>query len=206
MRRLRVPIAGLMLSLLPVAVGLAALRDPSEMWASALFSLTILALLVSALGIAARRGASRMAFLGFTLFGGTYLILAFGPWAWVNRDGLRPPPLVTRMLLDWMQESQVGPAADWKVISVGMGLPSSGLHFTVSPADLANARSPSGSPSIGSMYVPYDVSPYKQIAHSMLALVVGTLGAIAGRIMAPREAESPRPCSERGDPQVAPQR
>jgi hypothetical protein len=192
MRRLRISIAGLMLLLLPVAVGLAALRDPSELWASALFSLTILALLVSALGTAARRGASRMAFLGFTLFGGSYLILAFGPWAWVNRDGLRPPPLVTRMLLDRIRESQVGPAADWEVISFGMGLPSTTLRVTLSPADLTNARSPSGSLSIGSMYVPYDVSPYKQIAHSMLALVVGTLGAIVGRIMAPREAESSR--------------
>jgi hypothetical protein len=69
MRRFRLPIAGLMLFPLPFAVGLAALREPSELWASALFSLAILALLVSALGTAARRGASRMAFLGFTLFG-----------------------------------------------------------------------------------------------------------------------------------------
>lgn len=193
MRRLQVPIAGLMLFLLPVAIGLAALRDPSELWASALFSLTISALLVSALGTAARRGASRMAFLGFTLFGGSYLLLAFGPWAWVNPDGLRPPPLATRMLLDRIRESQVEPDANWKVISLGMSYGNAGMQLTFSPADLTNARSPSGSLSFRSMYVPYDVSPYKQIAHSMLALVAGTLGAIAGRIMAPREVDSPQP-------------
>jgi hypothetical protein len=43
------------------------------------------------------------------------------------------------------------------------------------------------------MHLVFDVSPYKQIAHSMLALVAGTLGAIAGRIIAPREADSPHP-------------
>src|SRR5262249_20386454 len=120
MRRLRVPIAGLMLSLLPVAVGLAALRDPSELWASALFTLTILTLLVSVLGTVARRGASRMAFLGFTLFGSSYLILAFGPWPWVNPDGLRPPPLVTRMLLGQIREIKHGPAANWQDIRLEM--------------------------------------------------------------------------------------
>src|SRR5262249_28949096 len=138
MRRLRIPIAGLMLFLLPVAVGLAALRDPSELWASALFSLTVLALLASALGTAARRGASRMDFLGFTLFGGSYLTLAFWPWAWVNRDGPRPPRLVTGLLLDQIRESKLGPASNWEDNRDEVGLhsqPNQQLSF--GPADLA---------------------------------------------------------------------
>lgn len=50
MRRMRFPIAVLMLVILIAAVGLAALSAPSELWAAGLFSLAILALLGSALG------------------------------------------------------------------------------------------------------------------------------------------------------------
>jgi hypothetical protein len=194
MRWLRVPIAGLMLSVLPVGVGLAALRDPSELWASALFTLTLLALLVSVLGTVARRGASQMAFLGFALFGGSYLVLAFGPWAWVNPDGLRPPPLVTRMLLAHVRESKVGPVANWPEIRLDASWYNHAQQLAYGPADLTIMPPPSGVPvSPGSLYLVFDVSPYKQIAHSVLALLAGTLGAIAGRIVAPREADSPRP-------------
>jgi hypothetical protein len=195
MTRLRVPIAGLMLFLLPVAVGLAALRDPSELWASALFSLTILALLVSVLGTVARRGASRIAFLGFTLFGTTYLILAFGPWPWINADGLRPPPLLTRILLDKFRESKVGPAANWAEMRIETDWRGYSQQLTFGPADLTIIPPTTGGPVTvaQSMYLVFDASLYKQIAHSMLTLVAGTLGAIAGRIIAPREADSPRP-------------
>lgn len=92
MTRFRMSIAGVMLLMLPVAVGLAALRDPSELWASVLFTVTLLALLVSVLGTVARRGPARLAFFGFVLFGASYLVLAFGPWASINPEGLRPPP------------------------------------------------------------------------------------------------------------------
>lgn len=190
MKRLRIRIAGLMLLLLPIAIGLAALRDPSELWASVLFSLTVLALLVSALGTAARRGASRMAFLGFTLFGITYLMLAFGPWPWVNPDGLRPPPLVTRMLLGQIRESKVGPAANWNDIRLEANWQGHAQQLTFGPADLTIMPPPSGPVTPWSMYLVFDVSPYKQIAHSILALIAGTLGAIAGRVMAPRKADS----------------
>jgi hypothetical protein len=189
MRRFRLPIAGLMLFPLPFAVGLAALREPSESWASALFSLAVLALLVSVLGTAARRGASRMAFLGFTLFGTSYLILAFGPWASVNPDGLRPPSLITRILLDRIRESQVGLAANWQVVSIELPMRSEGQQLAFSPASLTNDLA-SGGLYVNHLYVPYDVSRYKQIAHSMLILVAGTLGAIVGRIVAIREADS----------------
>jgi hypothetical protein len=182
-----------MLFLLPFAVGLAALRDPSEFWASALFTLIIFVLLVAVLGTVARRGSSRVAFLGFTLFGGSYLIVAFGPWPWVNSDGLRPPPLVTRLLLDQLRERKLGPASNWEDRRdevYPFTQPNHQLSF--GPADLAvmPKRALGGWPS---RYFVFDVSPYKQIAHSLLAFVVGALGAIAGRIIAPPEADSPRP-------------
>src|SRR5262245_56436953 len=187
MRRLRVPIAGLMLSLLPVAIGLALLRDPSELRASALFSLTILVLLVSVLGTVAQRGAARMAFLGFALFGAIYLILAFGPWAWINPDGLRPPSLVTRMLLDQIKEAKLGLASNWEDRRDTINWNGRLTQLSFGPADAALVPPPSGQGSGLTMYLVFDISPYKQIAHSMLALVAATLGAIAGRIIAARE-------------------
>jgi hypothetical protein len=184
-----VPIASLMLLLLPIAVGLAALRDPSELWASALFTLTVLALLVSVMGTVARRGASRMAFLGFALFGGAYLIPAFGPSPWFNPDGLRPPPLITRMLLDRIRESKVELASNWKDTRLDTQWYGQFQQLASSPADLTVIRQPSGQVGTWSLRLVFDVSAYKQIFHSVLALVAGTLGAIAGRMITPREAE-----------------
>jgi hypothetical protein len=188
---MRVPIASLMLFVLPIGVGLAALRDPSELWASGLFTLTLLALLVSVLGTVARRGGSRMAFLGFALFGGSYLVLTFGPWAWVNPDGLRPPPLVTRLLLDQIQEANPGLASHWEVKRDEVNWNGRMSQLSFGPADATIRPSPTGGGL--NLHLVIDVSPYKQIAHSVLALLAGTLGAIAGRIVAPREADSPLP-------------
>ena len=111
-----VPLAALMFAVLFVAVGLAALRDPSELWASSLFSLTLVLLLVAMLGTVAHRGATRVAFLGFTLFAGTYLLLAFSPWPWINDDGLRPPQLVTGLLINRASESRNAATEHWKAV------------------------------------------------------------------------------------------
>ncbi len=134
-----------------------------------------------------------MAFLGFALFGISYLVLTFGPWAWINPDGLRPPPLVTGMLLDQIQNAKLGLASNWEDRRDEIYLNGRLNQLSFGPADATLWPPPSGQSSGLTMYLVFDVSPYKQIAHSMLALVVGTLGAIVGRIVAPREVDSPRP-------------
>jgi hypothetical protein len=190
MRWLRFPIAAVMLSILPIAVGLAALRDPSELWASSLFTATIMALLVSILGTVARRGAARMAFLGFALFGSSYLVLAFGPWPWINPDGLRPPPLVTRILLDRLRAGEAGLASNWKDIRLNAQWYGQFPQLASSPADLTIVPPPSGTVTAGSLNLLFDISPYKQVAHLVMALVAGVLGAIVGRIITPRQTGS----------------
>ncbi len=191
MRGMRFTIAALMACVLVAAIGLAALRDPSELWASAIFSLTVVGLLVSALAAAARGGAARLACLGFFLFAGTYLALSFGPWAWFNSEGLRPPPLITRLLLGRLREQQPDLAERWKSHGTGLGISSTGIHFSVGPADTA-VFAPSGKQiSFYDPVVPFDYSPYKQIAHSIFALIAGGLGAATGRFLAPaRSARS----------------
>lgn len=189
MRRIRFTIAALMSIILVAAIGLAALRDPSELWASAIFSLTVVGLLVSALAAIARTGAARLACLGFLLFAGAYLALSFGPWAWFNSEGLRPPPLISRLLLTQLREKGPGLAERWKDHGVGMAISNQNIHFSVGPADTVFFASSSRPLSMYNTVVPFDYSPYKQIAHSIFALIAGGLGAATGRFLAPARAD-----------------
>ena len=73
MKRIRFNIASLLVVVLLVAVSFAGLREATELWDSGLFSVTLIVLLVSIL-LAIHRAEKRRAYwLGFTLFGWTYL-------------------------------------------------------------------------------------------------------------------------------------
>src|SRR5215472_6201067 len=79
MSRIRFTIASLLVVVLVVAVGFAALREASDLWDSGAFTLTLVVLLVSIL-LAVHRTESRRAFwLGFALFGWAYLGLSLVP-------------------------------------------------------------------------------------------------------------------------------
>ncbi len=71
-------IRGLMVSVVYVAIGMAALRDPSEFVTRALFNLTFVILLSGLLLIFYRRGQERTFWVGFLLFGSSYLTLYLG--------------------------------------------------------------------------------------------------------------------------------
>jgi hypothetical protein len=77
MRLPRFAIAGLMG--LVVAVGVAALRFASELWAGVLLMLTLGVLGAAVLAFHERSGASRAWWRGFALFGWGYVVLAMGP-------------------------------------------------------------------------------------------------------------------------------
>ena len=79
MRRFRFNIASLLVVVLVLGFGFAALRESNELWDSGLFTLTLGVLLVSIL-LAIHRTESRRAFwLGFALFGWGYLGLSLVP-------------------------------------------------------------------------------------------------------------------------------
>src|SRR5208283_4800753 len=79
MKHIRFSIASLLLVVLFVAVGFAALRESNETWESGIFTLTLAALLISIL-LAIHRTESRRAFwIGFALFGWIYLGLSLVP-------------------------------------------------------------------------------------------------------------------------------
>lgn len=106
--RFRVPIAGLMVSVVAFAIGLAALRFASEVWAGFVGLLALGLLALAVLGVVYRRGRRRASWLGFALFGGAYAALAWGDWWGAAEVGPRsfkrappePPALVTSLLLD----------------------------------------------------------------------------------------------------------
>src|SRR5437764_15325384 len=89
------------------AVGAAALRMASDLWADALFSLDLLLFGAAALASALRRGRSRAAWLGFAAFGWGYLVLTFGPWC---REFIRP-----RLLTDTALQRLHPRLAGWYV-------------------------------------------------------------------------------------------
>jgi hypothetical protein len=60
-------------------VGLAALRDASEMWAGIVLTLVLLILGTAVFGAIYSRGRRRAGWLGFAVFGWGYFMLAFGP-------------------------------------------------------------------------------------------------------------------------------
>jgi WD40 repeat protein len=79
MRRIRFNIANLLVFVLILGIGFAALRESSELWDSGLFTLTLGALLLSIL-FAIHRAESRRAFwMGFALCGSGYLALSLIP-------------------------------------------------------------------------------------------------------------------------------
>ncbi len=75
--RPRISIAALLAGMVPIAVGLAALADPTAFWEGTVFVLTLLALFTGVVGICYRRGAGRAFWVGFSLFGWGFFVLAF---------------------------------------------------------------------------------------------------------------------------------
>jgi len=79
MKRFRFHIGSLVLLVLLLGIGFAALRESSDLWESGLFTLTLGVLLISIL-LAVYRTESRRAFwIGFGVFGWTYLGLTLVP-------------------------------------------------------------------------------------------------------------------------------
>src|SRR5271155_1264821 len=79
MRKLRFNIASLLVIILVLGIGFAALRESSDLWESGIFTVTLGILLISIL-LAVHRFESKRAFwLGFALFGWGYMALTLTP-------------------------------------------------------------------------------------------------------------------------------
>src|SRR5829696_8895385 len=102
MRNARYSIGGLMVAIVFVSVCLAALRNPTIVWASALFTLTVALLCTAVLAAMAAHGHARLTRAGLAVFGWAYLGIAFGPGS--SGNGVTPPPFVTQALSDYLHD------------------------------------------------------------------------------------------------------
>jgi hypothetical protein len=79
MRRPRFTIANLLVIVVFLAIGLGALREATDIWDSGVFGVILTVLLISVLLIIHRKGIKRAYWIGFALFGGSYLVMTLVP-------------------------------------------------------------------------------------------------------------------------------
>jgi hypothetical protein len=196
MRRSRRSIAGLLVFVSVAAVGLAGLRSGSDLWASLLESLALLAVLIATLGAAFRRGEARAFWAGFALASGAYLYVASGRWLGESAPGtyaLTPyspiaedrRSLITDKLLDLLyryardERLTVG-----KKVQVKWG----GSYWACSILEAKDGRflihyenhSPSFDEWVGLDRIgPFgdDVGGYRRVGHSLFGMLLGLAGA-----------------------------
>ncbi len=168
--RIRFSIAGLMAVVLLFAVGFAGLRTASPLWASAVFTIAVTLFAAAILGAAAYRGPSRITWLGFGIFGWTYLLATF--WLWPEPNGVTAPPFLTKALLDSFQPSSnatvmtidTGPTGEKSTEPHPMG-------GSIAATELAAFR--------GRVVNPLH---YRRIGHTLAAIVFGIVGALLGAL------------------------
>jgi hypothetical protein len=181
MRRFRFSVAGLMAVILVLAIGMAALRDPTTLWASAIFTAAVILFAASLLGAMIHRGVRRFSWAGMAVFGWSYLVVSFGPWPG-NMVG--PPPLLPSCLLDHYQHFIV---SDGKTIYYTSGIY---IDYYKSTTGIRGAGTPMGGGSIMGGIKTVDVTAYNQTGHSLGAMLFGIIGAFAGRFFAARRERS----------------
>jgi hypothetical protein len=195
MRRFRFNIASLLVIVLLLAVGFAALRDSNEIWDSGLFSLTLGVLLISIL-LAVTRAESRRAFwIGFALFGWVYLGLSLVPSI--------ESRLATTKALAYLDSKVPGRTQSFftiRLTGTGPGTPGNQVQ--------AVAFSPQGNQlatsSLGTVRL-WDATTgrllggwagttenFVRIGHSLSALIVAFLGGQISRHLCARHGETTR--------------
>jgi hypothetical protein len=189
MTRYRFTLAQLMAVVFFLALGFAGLHVASVLWASAVFTLTVAGLSVAVLGAMARRGRARMTWTGFALFGWVYLGTTFGPWAAAN--GVTAPPYVTRLVLDYwdsklwsVHRAETHQSGEELFSRFTPVLPPPPVAAPLSPALAPTPRAP--------LVLTPDAFQFRRIGHCLAAILFGLVGAIVGRLMAPRD-EQPNP-------------
>ena len=164
MGRPRFSLGTLLLLVLSTGVAFAALKSPSNLWASALFTLAVAVLLVATLGAVHRHDRSRAYLLGFALFGWVYLILSLVPET--------TPRLSTTGLLDALFARVHGHATGvtWLAYSP------QGNRVVMQGAGLSTVRVWAASTGQPLSIVSTDPESFRRVGHSLLALLIACVG------------------------------
>jgi hypothetical protein len=177
MRLPRFTIAGLMGLVVVVAVGVAALRFASELWAGVLLMLTLGVLGAAVLTFHERAGAKRAWWRGFARFGWGYVALAMGPWA----SEAIAPHLPTSMGLDALY-ARMNPQGE-------EGEKDRRLQAYFDDIATVNALSGTTAPLTGFTSETFVVSgspgpapePFRRVGHCLGALLAACVGGLLGR-------------------------
>ncbi len=203
MRLPRFSIANLLALIAILAVALAALRSPSYLWANVTFSFALGAVVLAVINVVYSRGAGRAYWLGFALCGGVYLAICSLP-------GVRESVctrLATEAVLDFIYphlapESTSTPAVAattaWTATGTGsiqLMMGPSNTNNTYTLGNIALSPPPLTPPwtawtqpdrTVGLGYPIGTVQlssseAFRQIGHSMFALLFAVLGATFAR-------------------------
>jgi hypothetical protein len=170
-------IAGLMLMVLACALAVAALRYASEFWVTVVLATTLALLGCSVFGVAYRTGACRAGWLGFLVFGGGYVALAFTPWGGELKTNLP----FTRMLV--RLDEAMHPAAAFEVEAIllanASGQPAGTV--TLNPSAVKTSALTWGSASLGLLAPSGQREHFLAVGHGLCALMLGLFGMIIAR-------------------------
>jgi hypothetical protein len=171
-------IAGLMLMVLACAVSVAALRYASEFWVTVILATTLVLLGCSIFGVAYRTGARRAGWLGFLVFGGGYVVLAFTPLGAELKKNLP----VTRMLVR-LDEAMHPSAAFVGETIMFTGSGGQQVARTVAGGSIIEyfTVAGSGSASRGFLAASGQREHFLAVGHGLVALLVGLFGTIIAR-------------------------
>jgi hypothetical protein len=156
-----------------VGLAVAALRDPTDLWTRLSFTLAILGTAIAVLGAIVRHGPDRPLWLGWALFAGGYLILAFGPWLGTEVR----PHLLTTGLLEWLYPRvQTTPMLTATQRGHAMlRILGGGGNYSVESAEGYHRLTGS------------DLQMnFERIGHSLTAMASGLFGVVLVRVLSPR--------------------
>jgi hypothetical protein len=129
MRVTRFSIGSLLAVIAIVGVAMAALRNPSYLWANAAFTAALLAVVAAVVNAIVGKGARRAYWLGFALFGGVYLAVCSIP---ALRDSVCPH-LVTEAIFDMVYPYTAPASPQPPPAPPYMATVLNGATFTVTP-------------------------------------------------------------------------
>jgi WD40 repeat protein len=195
MRRIRFNIASLLVVVLFLGVCFAALRESNELWDSGLFTLTLGVLLTSIL-LAIHRTESRQVFwMGFALFGWTYMALSLVPSI--------ESRLITTKALTYLDSKVPGRTQTFftvRLTGTGPGTPGSQVSSVAfSPDGRQLATSSLGTVRLwdaktGTLLGGWagTTENFVRIGHSLLALIAAWVGGLLSRRLR-RASRHPEP-------------
>jgi hypothetical protein len=202
MRAPRFSIGSLLAMIAILGVGFAAMRSPSPVWASAIYTVAALAIVCAVANAIVGRGARRAYWLGFSLFGGAYFFLTLGSNHFVTEpildllypqiapespDGTRPllivppPPTLANVY------ASVDPYGNPKQpipVSPVITSPPTVSFASNPPAESAWDHWTKPDRALGDYLLPADLSAsyssrsFRQIGHALAALLAAMLGGV----------------------------